>query len=129
MPVTSTYLLDDMPVELDRLLSVAEALAPEVRATCERAGLGEEQLAEPSERFTGIGLVHQGEPAEHQVETRERTDGLPIERVDVGNQQADIQSDLSVQENLGCRQGGAAGIDTDDFSGRTHDVPEYGERA
>ena len=40
MPVTSTYLLDDLPVEIDRLISVAEVLAPEVRATCERAGLG-----------------------------------------------------------------------------------------
>ena len=39
MPVTSTYLLDYVPVEAERLLFMAQLLAPEVRATCERAGL------------------------------------------------------------------------------------------
>ena len=39
MSTTSTYLLEYAPVEADRLLAMAELLAPEVRATCERAGL------------------------------------------------------------------------------------------
>jgi SAM-dependent methyltransferase len=39
MTATATYLLDDVPVELDRLIGVAEILAPEVRAACQRAGL------------------------------------------------------------------------------------------
>jgi SAM-dependent methyltransferase len=39
MTATATYLLDDVPVDLDRLIGVAEILAPEVRAACQRAGL------------------------------------------------------------------------------------------
>src|SRR5947209_2278652 len=39
MPTNSTYLLDYLPVEVDRLLFMAQLLGPEVRATCERAGL------------------------------------------------------------------------------------------
>src|SRR5215469_2098162 len=39
MTATATYLLDDVPVDLDRLIGVAEALAPEVRSACQRAGL------------------------------------------------------------------------------------------
>jgi len=39
MPATATYLLDDVPVDLDRLINVAEILAPEVRSGCQRAGL------------------------------------------------------------------------------------------
>jgi len=35
----STYLLEDLPVDIDRLIFVAEVLAPEVRAACQRAGL------------------------------------------------------------------------------------------
>jgi SAM-dependent methyltransferase len=39
MTATATYLLDDLPVDLDRLINVAEVLAPEVRSACQRAGL------------------------------------------------------------------------------------------
>jgi len=39
MTATATYLLDDLPVDLDRLIHVAEILAPEVRAACQRGGL------------------------------------------------------------------------------------------
>lgn len=39
MPATSTYLLDYAPAEAERLLFLAELLAPEVRAACERGGL------------------------------------------------------------------------------------------
>lgn len=40
MTATSTYLLDHLPVEADRLVFMADLLAPEVRASCARAGLG-----------------------------------------------------------------------------------------
>jgi len=39
MAVTSTYLLDYLPIEVDRLVSMARTLAPEVRGVAERAGL------------------------------------------------------------------------------------------
>jgi SAM-dependent methyltransferase len=39
MTATATYLLDDVPADLDRLIGVAEMLAPEVRSACQRAGL------------------------------------------------------------------------------------------
>jgi len=39
MTATDTYLLDEVPVDLDRLINVAAVLAQEVRSACERAGL------------------------------------------------------------------------------------------
>ncbi len=39
MTVTSTYLLDYLPLEVDRLVAMAQTLAPEVRSVAERAGL------------------------------------------------------------------------------------------